>query len=125
MPYYDSMSEDARRRTIRGLNLSIAACREGRIKLRDRRDEVPGLSSDQRLLIELELTRLSFKIDDLNDWKAAFKTNNKALTSPTEERIGEMAELVAVIAEINVINKTAQAIVMAVTEVAGELQQMP
>ena len=120
MPLMNDMAPEAHLRAIRAINLKIKALSEARKKLAERRDT--GVTSNEKLLIELERTRLKFKQDDLMDWKAAYKLNTKSLTAPSPEAIRAMRAKVQAISALNAADARTRAIVRAAVEVAGTLQ---
>ena len=120
MPLMNDMTTGQYRNAIRAINLKLKALSLARKKLRERRDT--GVTRNEGLLIELEMTRLKFRQDDLIDWKAVFKLNQKSLPAPSAAAIQKMREKVQAIADLNVADKNARVIVRAAIEVVGTLQ---
>lgn len=114
------MSAGRYRRAIRAINLRIDACVEARRKLRERRSAPRA----NLLLIELELVRLKFTQGDLEDWKNAFKLDQKSLPAPSADAIQELRDKVETIAEMNAANRSARAIVQAAAAVIGRLRRV-
>lgn len=117
---FKDMTPDQQKRAIRGINLKIQACLNAKRKLRERRDNAQ-ISSSEELLIALELTRLQFKIDGLEDWKAAFKLNQRTLRAPSDDTIKNLQAQVKAIEALVAKDTAARTIVKAATQVAGSL----
>lgn len=122
MPLFADMDHNARRRTIRGINLKIRGCLATKRKLRELRDADPNITRAKELQIALELTRLQFKIDDLIDWKSAFKLNQKALGAPSVNTIQSMRDKVLAIEDMLAAETTVRQLLEGATEIAGALQ---
>ena len=117
----DRMDTDERRRVIRGINERINIFRATARKLRERL--LTGApSTSEEMLIQLELVRLRFGVNDLLDLKAAFKANDRALEPPSAPEIEAMKARVARIEAINAKNKQAKAIIKLGTDLAGGLR---
>ena len=116
----NDMTAGQRRNAIRAINLKIKALSEARKKLRERRDS--GVNENEALLIELEMVRLKFRQDDLMDWKAAFKLNDKSLPAPSAAALKDMKDKVKAISELVAADTNARKIVRTAVEVTGKLK---
>src|SRR5262245_39418316 len=123
MALFRNMTNTQQFAVLSKLDIKLTGIMEGRVKLRDRRNEVI-LSAEEDFEIETALLRFDQMASDIVKYKRALMSCEDDLKPPSSGELQAMRTRVARISQINVTNNTASAIIAFTTDAVGEIPKV-